>query len=821
MPIRIERATTERASTLVIEDWGAQIELLEAQCEEAVAGGRPAAYAQLWREVSVWQQPHRRLQAHKLLCGPLGVLPARHPREWADYFLAAGDALLDDLKTAQHEPYRWNALGVVLFELGETKAATHCFRAVERLEPDFPQLKHNLAGVRARGKRNVASALLGARGAVRARVLAEQASREARRVQPVDPHSQRISLVMIVKDEEEMLPDCLASVVDVVDEMIVVDTGSTDRTVEIAKSFGATVDVFPWTGSFADARNRSLELATGDWVLHLDADERLVAEDGPELRALVARTWREAFALVETNYTGSAADSASVTHEAVRLWRHRPEYRFEGVIHEQKTHTMPTYVSERFEQTTLRIIHYGYLKDRITARAKSERNITLLLEEARVDPTAFNRFNLGSEYLALGDFDSATRYLDTAWDLVQEQSRSCAGFVPLLAYRRVKARRSSGDIAGAVQAATQGLALFPHHTDIVIEQALCARAEDNLDDAIAYARRALEMGDAPPRMAGVVGMGTYVAQALLGEFLYARGEHEQAIQLWREVLAEHPDYLTPVTSLVTALLAGGADPEAVAEEAEPFVAASLANGGLLVASALYEHGSVSHAKRLFERVLEAHPSLSVARLGLVECALSEGDLDRVAELCDDIAGGDPCGAPLLHAALFAEAIGHARPDRLRVWLERAEQLALPEPDQQIFSAWSDLLEGQPVRQLDSEAAHGVVALIDASLKLQRFDATEQLIGLLRGSDMDLRDQHQQLARTYLGRGFLQSATEEWLTSIDAFGVDAPSVLGLAQIAYAEGRPDEALGLAGDACELDPEYRPASLMVERLQDKLAA
>src|SRR6202042_930105 len=113
-----------------------------------------------------------------------------------------------------------------------------------------------------------------------------------------------LSLCMIVRDEEQMLPRCLAAVASAVDEIVIVDTGSTDATVEIARSFGAKVIEFPWTGSFSEARNVSFEAATGDWVMYLDADEVLVTEDIEQLRSLTGRTWREAFYLVETSYTG-------------------------------------------------------------------------------------------------------------------------------------------------------------------------------------------------------------------------------------------------------------------------------------------------------------------------------------------------------------------------------------------------------------------------------------------------------------------------------------------------------------------------------------
>jgi GT2 family glycosyltransferase len=102
---------------------------------------------------------------------------------------------------------------------------------------------------------------------------AEEAARY--RPVPAEPvRRTRVSLTMIVKNEERHLPDCLASVNDLVDEMIVVDTGSTDRTKAVAASYGAKVSDFPWVDDFAAARNEALRHATGDWVFWMDADDR-------------------------------------------------------------------------------------------------------------------------------------------------------------------------------------------------------------------------------------------------------------------------------------------------------------------------------------------------------------------------------------------------------------------------------------------------------------------------------------------------------------------------------------------------------------------
>lgn len=112
----------------------------------------------------------------------------------------------------------------------------------------------------------------------------------------------RISLCMIVKNEAHNLQRCLASVAGAVDETIVIDTGSTDATCEIARAFGARVRTFPWNDNFSDARNASLELATGDWVLVLDADEALAEESKEVLRRLTAVDGVEGYFIKIINY---------------------------------------------------------------------------------------------------------------------------------------------------------------------------------------------------------------------------------------------------------------------------------------------------------------------------------------------------------------------------------------------------------------------------------------------------------------------------------------------------------------------------------------
>ena len=104
-----------------------------------------------------------------------------------------------------------------------------------------------------------------------------------------DSKPQTLSLCMIVKDEEEFLSNCLNSVKGIVDEMIVVDTGSSDRTVEIAEYFGARVLSHPFGGDFSEARNASIRKASSDWIRVLDADEEIEQEDAPKIRELIQK----------------------------------------------------------------------------------------------------------------------------------------------------------------------------------------------------------------------------------------------------------------------------------------------------------------------------------------------------------------------------------------------------------------------------------------------------------------------------------------------------------------------------------------------------
>jgi glycosyltransferase involved in cell wall biosynthesis len=138
-----------------------------------------------------------------------------------------------------------------------------------------------------------------------------------------------VSAAIIVRDEAEHLGGCLASLQGLVDEIVVVDTGSSDNSVEIARRHGAVVSHEPWGGDFSTSRNRSLDLASGDWILYVDADERVRPGDHAAVRALLAGDAEHvAFRVRFVPRVGWTP------YREYRLWRHRPDIRFVNAIHE-------------------------------------------------------------------------------------------------------------------------------------------------------------------------------------------------------------------------------------------------------------------------------------------------------------------------------------------------------------------------------------------------------------------------------------------------------------------------------------------------------
>lgn len=232
-----------------------------------------------------------------------------------------------------------------------------------------------------------------------------------------------LSLCMIAKNEELHLARCLESVRGLANEMIVVDTGSTDRTVEIARSYGARVLHFTWQDDFSLARNYGLAAASGEWILALDADETIAARDHDRIRAWLGREDLDAVSAPQRHYLPSAfvvgwqagpggyeegkPYPGFVDVACRRLFRNRPSLKFRNRVHEELASSDPRQPLAEARGDWV-IHHFGKAASPDLLRTKAEAYLRigiLKVNDAPQDPRA--HFELGVQYAELQDWDAA------------------------------------------------------------------------------------------------------------------------------------------------------------------------------------------------------------------------------------------------------------------------------------------------------------------------------------------------------------------------------------------------------------------------------
>lgn len=200
------------------------------------------------------------------------------------------------------------------------------------------------------------------------------------------PRAASLSLCMIVKDEADMLPGFLQSVQGLWDQLVVVDTGSTDNSVALLQAAGAQVLHQPWRHDFAWARNHSLDAASGDWIIFLDPDEYVSSEFVAQARALLddAGIGAATVAMQNVREDGHVQEA-----HLLRMFRRAPGVRFRHAIHEDVGETLLPHLrasGQRAVHLTAPIIHHGYSKALALARNKKQRDTAIIAASLRQNP---------------------------------------------------------------------------------------------------------------------------------------------------------------------------------------------------------------------------------------------------------------------------------------------------------------------------------------------------------------------------------------------------------------------------------------------------
>ncbi|MBC7218156.1 MAG: tetratricopeptide repeat protein [Candidatus Caldatribacterium sp.] len=298
----------------------------------------------------------------------------------------------------------WNGLGVLAYHRGSYKEAEKLLRRAVALNPEYAEGWNNLGAAYFAQKKFSDAKAAFARALKLCPDLRDAQENFLWISQKIFGASfPSLSLCMIARNEEKNLPRVLSSVQGLVDEIVLVDTGSSDRTPEIARSFGARVYHFAWCDDFAAARNEALKYARGEWILVLDADDEMDRGDLARLRALLSVT--DATGLMLPIRSPLDPEGRNVmTNYLVRVFRKDPRIRFRRRIHETVEGVIVSLGGIIHRLTTISILHHGY-KDagRVTEKV-NERNFRILLEALRENPKDPDILAyLGKAYLFRGE----------------------------------------------------------------------------------------------------------------------------------------------------------------------------------------------------------------------------------------------------------------------------------------------------------------------------------------------------------------------------------------------------------------------------------
>jgi tetratricopeptide (TPR) repeat protein len=439
---------------------------------------------------------------------------------------------------------------------------------------------------------------------------------------------QPVTLCLMVKNEQDKLATCLRSAADLVHEMIVVDTGSTDDTKEVAASLGARVFDFAWVDSFAAARNESLRHATGDWIFWLDGDEYVDEANCKKARALFASLGQEkaACSMKQSSIPDGASGSATVVDQ-VRLFRNLPQIRWEHRVHEQILPSIRRAGHEvRF--TDIAITHTGYEDPALRGR-KTQRNLRLLeLEIAEQPDHPFTLFNLGWAYQDLGRITEAIPLLRRSLARSQPGDSIIRKAYTLL----VQGHRQLGKGREALAACRAGRAHCPNDAELLFLEGQLRHEQGDLVRTERCFQELLELRPGAHFASLDAGLRGHKTRHQLALLYRDQGRLAEAEAEWRAAVTEQPDFLPAWLELTELYLGQGrwAELEDVAGRLQGLRPAGI-EAAVVRARGHLARREFAPARRLLEETIGRHPTAVGPHVFLSYVLLQEGQDYGAAE----------------------------------------------------------------------------------------------------------------------------------------------------------------------------------------------
>jgi tetratricopeptide (TPR) repeat protein len=358
---------------------------------------------------------------------------------------------------------------------------------------------------------------------------------------------------MIARNEAEHLPRCLESIKDLVQEIIFVDTGSTDNTVEIAKTYGAKVFHFPWADNFSDARNFAIKHATGDWILHLDADEELKKEDIPLVKEIIED--RDANGVQCVIYNVQKDSTDFLISYFFRLFRNNVGVYYSGLIHET-----PIIPGTQLH-SNIGIIHYGYALREEGWKDKCERNVRLLKKQLMNSPDdPFIHFHLAKTYYQQQAFNMALSEGEEVQRLMPRdafESRPELEIFVLMACVLF----NRGDFLAAEEMCLEATRINPEYLDPYFFLGHIYFKQENYEEAILYYEKYQKIRESLVKglHSHCVGLHSFTRQHevyhALGAIYERQRDYQNAVEKYLKALEVNPCYVEAYNGLGTVYFA--------------------------------------------------------------------------------------------------------------------------------------------------------------------------------------------------------------------------------------------------------------------------
>ncbi|SHE28678.1 glycosyltransferase [Desulforamulus putei] len=356
-----------------------------------------------------------------------------------------------------------------------------------------------------------------------------------------------ITLAMIVKNEAANLAACLESAKDQVDEVVIVDTGSTDNTLEIAGRYTDKIYTYPWQGDFSAARNYALARSSGQWILSLDADERLFCEPG-QLRKTVEKDEQIEAYLLPLDYPVNESTGEYNRFMVLRLFKNTKDHYFAGRIHEQ----VIIHKNEAVGFAEDIIIKHQTVSQKERNR-KRGRNLKALKEACAADPqNFFLQYYLGVEWLGLGKPARAQPYLESAYRNLTDNHLHFR--MPALRYLST-CLNALGKFDEAICLGQEAALRYPDYTDIYYLTGIALEEKAEYKLAVKWFEEAVKCGVPPVLYTHMQGAGSFLAYFHMGYCWENMGRPDIAKACYEQALDANNRYYYPVTSLFLLMLA--------------------------------------------------------------------------------------------------------------------------------------------------------------------------------------------------------------------------------------------------------------------------